>query len=150
FQQLLLQLEVRDLELQYDKQDLTDITAAKKLFGAALSSWAPLLASRTNDLDAWSISNPLLITKAFDDAFPSQDLGTNAAPRGGAVPRARSADDIDMDIAIARHAREVTSALEVPECCHSHSLRPQRWDLLWLLQGAGERRIDQVLFVTTY
>lgn len=149
FQRFLLELELRDLAVMYEQENVPQITTAAKLFGPALRSWQPLIDLRADDIDPWKVGSPIAIKDSLDNAFPSQGLDARSIVRGRSVAFGSSADSVDLDIAVGRHVRAVASRLSVPECCRSGSLRAGEWDLLWLLQADGERRIDKDLYRTT-
>lgn len=147
FQRFLLQLDLRDLQLTYQKYDLIQVTPPVAM--SIPRAWEALLDARVDDIDTVKTVAALPIKQTLDAAFPTEGFDARSVVRGSTVARGAPADTIDIDIANARHVRQVASHLAVPECCHSNTLQAGEWDLLWLLQAVGERRIDKALFCMT-
>jgi hypothetical protein len=145
-EQLLLQILLRDLEYDYGIEEPTEPTAVKVLLTEQLApAWAGLLLARLEDRNKWFTPNAESIKTAFDQAFPSEELALGSIVRGGSIARGAMPDEVDIDLANIRHAHRVTATLQVSPCCRTRNLQPARWDLLWLLEGLAEDRIDRDL-----
>lgn len=142
-EQLLLQFQLRDLEYAYGLEEPSEPTAIGALLvEQVLSAWGPLLMARLEDGNAWFWPDARPIKEALDQAFPSKELGLEALSRGHAVARQQTLDEVDIDLANTRHARQAAVGLKVLPCCHSQDLRPSRWDLLWMLEAVALERIN--------
>jgi hypothetical protein len=149
FEQFVLQLDLRDLEFAYDREDPSDVTAVTRLF-AAPKAWATLIEQRSNTRDGWFVASAIGLKKAFDAAFPSQGLDAGSVVRGADVIGNTITGDVEIDIASGRHAQAVVQQLLPAACCRSNQMRAEQWDLLWLLQQATEARVSDAVVFTLW
>jgi hypothetical protein len=142
-EQLLLQAAVRDLEFYYQHQPKMGLSAAPKVFGNSYPVWEELVAMRTNQWDAWSVPEAMTIKSIMDDNFPVPGMELKSMLAGMAVTRGDFPDDVDIDLATARHIRRAAETIPAARCCAAGSPEATQWDLLWLIEGLAESRIRQ-------
>jgi hypothetical protein len=147
FEQMLLQILVRDLESQYQRKNQIDLSAAPQVFGRAYPAWEQLVTMRAKQLDGWYAPEAIEILQVLDSSFPVPGMGMEWLTSGMAVARGELPDDIDMDLAIARQIRKAAAGLEAPKCCSAGRPEATRWDLLWLFEGVAESRILSALTI---
>jgi hypothetical protein len=147
-ERLLLQVSLRDLQFKYEREPRIELSAAVELFGEDSRAWEALVAMRAADGDPWSNGEALVIKQALDAAFPIAGMDVDSLLQGGVVVTAEPPSVENIDIANVRHVRQAAEGIPPTQCCQASTLRPTRWDLLWLLEGLAESRVAKMIYQT--
>lgn len=150
FERLLLQASLRDLEINYGRNPQTELDAARQVFDASYPAWQELVEIRAGGTDPWSVAEAMDIKQLIDTAFPVPGMDAQSLLKGMAVARGELPDEVDTDLATARHVRKAVESIQIEPCCHTGGAGVTRWDLLWLLEGLAETRIAKSLNRETY
>ena len=145
-ERLLLQISLRELQSVYSRKQTTQTMDLSKVFGMARSSWQPFVEQRMDEVDRWSDGDPAITKVLLDQNIPEPGLELQVLAQGMAVARATTLDPIELDLANMRHIRRATEHMSVSAFGSPSDLRPQPWDLLWLLEGLAEGRIVKQLW----
>ncbi len=149
-ERLLLQISLRELETAYGRKQIKQPIDLAKVFGTAQASCAPFVEQRLAEADQWSTANPAVTKVLLDRNIPEPDLELATLEQGTVAARATMIDPVDLDLANMRHIRRAAEHMRANAFGTSGDLQAQPWDLLWLLEGMAEGRIQQQLSMKTF